>query len=248
MNITSSPPSANSALKAFIANTSIGQAYLAFEASRLPKIAAIRPAMAALGVTSSLLILITLTRNKNFAEPCFICYKAIASVSIVYSICEIISPMYRITDFYNLPLRTYFLTSYTWSWTRFVGNEALFAFAEDASICLVVLLALQRAVGCLLPIKFREIGDDRRIYVMATAFCVLFPLSYNLPAAFWEDVELQSGRYAFVRPQSADYQTYFKVKRVIRSLLIPAVFASSALAIIGLLKVFIKRYDLRFAA
>lgn len=232
-----------SALKAILANLSIVQEYMTFETSRASKVAAIRPVMATLGIAGSILILITLFKNKGFHEPCFICYKAIAMLSILYGVCEIISPMYRISDFYYLPLRTYFITDYTWSWLRYVGNQALFMFAEDSAVCLVVFLTLQRAAACLLPIKFRSL-DDRWMCLLATIFSIVFTFAYSLPAVFWEDVKLQSGRYALWRSETTAYRTYLTARNVIRFILVPAVFVSSALAILGLLKVFIKRYGL----
>lgn len=95
------------------------------------------------GFLSSVLTLATITRNKEFSEPCFICYQAIAISEMFFLFFD--SPSY----IYDMNPEKYRRNPY-WYWMRDVGSTYMVLPFSEYTMLLTVFLSLQRTVALLL--------------------------------------------------------------------------------------------------
>lgn len=190
------------------------------------------------GILSSILTLATICRNKNFSDPCFICYKALAGFEFLYAMCNAI-------DFFFV-LNDHLMKSYAWTWLDSVVTAFLNPIL-NCSILVIVFLSLHRAVACLIPQKFHKMDNEFVCYGVAIGV-ILASVAFFAPAlssagnvVWWND--------HYIAPLNGDfwdninYDLYVKFLNNYRLVQATAIFGSSTLAIVGMLKAVVLRYS-----
>lgn len=142
-------------------------------------------ACGALGLLSSILILVTICWNDLFKEPCFICYRAIAIFGFCFS--------------FNIGLHFAFMSLIWWrvhsnivhlysiQWIIELNTYVLMDTSRESIGLIMVFLSCERAIAVFLPTKFYLV-DRRSVCYIVVALAVLPQLAVNLPHLFLSQV------------------------------------------------------------
>lgn len=184
-------------------------------------------------VIGSVLTLGTICRNKQFSDPCFICYRAIAVLIFIYA--------FQNHFFYLVRYKPQVTANYIVPWLEAIPLRGLQYSVVDGARWLMVFLSLQRAIACLLPTKFHLISG-RRVCLVVTIGTILVTTALRGQYFFdksviWNNV---TGTYSRVY-NSFHYSKYFQTYNSIYSEYYMAIeglaiLISSLLAVAGMLK------------
>lgn len=208
-------------------------AYTAFELQLVVVNSSLQIAVSILGLFSSIFTMATICKNAHFAEPCFICYQAIAVSEFFYAIINIL--------YYWSEVVPSASADYTYIWLDAILGRPLATCCENMTFVLVVFLSLQRAVACLIPTKYHLVSTQTIcLSVVIVSSCV--SAVYAAPELFAYNVVWVNATDCYDYEDSlfrngAFYQAYeHYVRNVVRIAQAAAVFMSSLLAIIGILQ------------
>lgn len=193
-------------------------------------------ATASLGLISSILILCTFLKNKTFSDPCFVCYQGYAISELVYQIYLII--------FYAFKLNEKYLQSNGWCWTANVLLDmSLVNLSVHYSSIVIIFLSVHRVVGCLWPQKHHLLDSKTlcRIVTIGTFF-IFVPTA--IPQAFGSVCVLNNSTQLWGSTYTNDgYKQYSSVLSWFRSSQGIVITVTSALAVGGMVKTALFRYD-----
>lgn len=182
------------------------------------------------GIINSILTLFTLIRNKNFSEPCFLCYHSIALFEFLLSV--------RCVTWYIFISRPNLWSNYYWCyWYDILSYYLIMSLLNYCIFIIITFLSLLRFAACAWPYLFQFIRTRRAcIFVISGSFFISLPLCVPgiiLSHEAWKNNSLV---YDYYMQDDKKTVIYFNLTNVWRILEAVVIFVSSTLAIVGMIK------------
>lgn len=186
------------------------------------------------GIIGNIFLFVTLYKSDAFTNPVFICYNALGLSGLVHAVYSFYITGWNIlvTQPY---IRAYLISSYTLFWMRQIGISSLAIAGRNWGIYLVVFVRLQRAAASLAPRWFRYISN-KKACITVSVLAGLIALAMQVRFVFLRRLVVTNGHYALGTPLKA-LQDYSRILLYNNLAVVPLILVSSALAIIGLMKV-----------